>query len=219
MPALRVSAGPAGVRDTILVKDSHVKIEDIPVPDKGLEDAGRNSPAKTEMKHLTFKGIPVDGTPEAFLLALKAKGFRVPQALPSGRFFATGEFAGEPDVLVLVSSKEFFVWKVTVLFPSKPSWAFVKEQYERFKRSYAEKFGVEPSCDEKLSPRYKEGSGNEVWGFESGDSRWRSTFHFPEGTVTLSVGFDNHDSKMHLVIDYVDYLNYIVKREYEISDL
>lgn len=171
-----------------------------------------------KIEHLKFKGIALDGSPEAFLFSLKSKGFRIIDGAQK-TYTAVGEFAGVDNALVSVIAKDFFVWKVSVAFPHKNSWPFVREQYERFKGFYTEKYSVTPKCEEKLSSRYRDGSGNEQWGFESGESKWRSFFKLPEGTIILSVVYDNRAEKLCVVIDYIDQINYLLKQQYELEDL
>ena len=182
-------------------------------------DTVKESPSVTTLQHIVFKGVPVTGTPSEFAAKLYGAGFRDSSRKEQGCQCFTGDFFGVRDCDVLVHAKDNFVWKVTVCFPPSRMWMNVKEQYASLKQGLTEKYEVEPQSEEKLSARYKEGSGLEQWGFESRYSKWRSLYVVPGGTIALYVDFEPVTQCVQTRINYIDSVNYYIKRELEKDDI
>ena len=101
----------------------------------------------------------------------------------------------------------------------QPSWNSVKEMYNKFKNSYIDKYNTRPECTEKLSQRFREGTGQEQWGFEDDSSRWQSVFSLPEGFITLAIKYNRQQSNLYLVVDYVDRVNFLMKEAIDMEDI
>ena len=171
-----------------------------------------------DIPHLKFMGMPIDGSPLGCIEYLKDKGF-VFREQKGSIFIMTGRFSGQENCIVSITTKENFVWKTSVSFPTQPSWNSVKAEYERYKQSYTEKYQVRPECIENLIPRFREGTGQEHWGFEDDSSHWQSVFTLPEGFITLAIKFNRTNSMLYLVVDYVDKVNYIMKEQIDMEDI
>ncbi len=171
-----------------------------------------------DVSHLNFMGIPIDGSPLPFIDKLKGKGFNYVEKRGTV-FILTGTFSGVENCALGLTTKENFVWKVSVSFPSQLSWSSVKQQYERYKNSFIDKYGIRPEVTEKLSSRFREGTGQEHWGFEDQVSKWQSVFLLPEGFITLAIMFNRQQSNLFLVIDYVDKVNFIMKEQIDMEDI
>ena len=183
--------------------------EEVPVVERMLPE---------EVVHLRFMGMPIDGSPLPCIEALKEKGFQFVDKTPN-MFFLKGRFSGQDDCHVVLTTKEDFVWKVSVSFPSQQTWSAIRNQYDRYKQSYIDKYGVRPQCIEKLSPRFREGSGQEHWGFEDESSQWESIFDMREGFIVLSVRFNKSESQLFLFVEYVDRVNYLLKEQIDMEDI
>ena len=168
--------------------------------------------------HLLFMGIPIEGSPAAFVESLKQKGFNYVEK-KGATYVLTGSFAGNANCAVGVTTKENFVWKVSVSFPTQQSWPAMKTMYEKFKESYTNKYKVKPETTEKLSPRFREGTGQEHWGFEDQSSVWRSVYYLDDGFITLSVQFNWSQSTLFLVAEYVDKVNFMMKEQIDLEDI
>lgn len=171
-----------------------------------------------DIPHLRFMGMPIDGSPLGCIEYLKDKGF-VFREQKGSIFIMTGRFSGQENCIVSITTKENFVWKTSVSFPTQPSWNSVKAEYERYKQSYTEKYQVRPECIENLIPRFREGTGQEHWGFEDDSSHWQSVFTLPDGFITLAIKFNRTNSMLYLVVDYVDKVNYIMKEQIDMEDI
>ena len=171
-----------------------------------------------EIPHFSFMGIDIDGGPLPFVEALKEKGFEFVNK-QGNIFILTGTFSGVQGCAVGVNVKDDFVWKVSVSFPTQMSWPAMKAQYEKYKKNYSEKYDTKPQSTEKLSPRFREGTGQEHWGFEDESSQWQSTFDVPNGFIILAVKYNRTQSNLYLVVDYVDKINYLIKEQIDMEDI
>ena len=171
-----------------------------------------------EIPHFSFMGIDIDGGPLPFVEALKEKGFDFVNK-QGNIFILTGTFSGVQGCAVGVNVKDDFVWKVSVSFPTQMSWPAMKAQYEKYKKNYAEKYDTKPQSTEKLSSRFREGTGQEHWGFEDESSQWQSTFDVPNGFIILAVKYNRAQSNLYLVVDYVDKINYLIKEQIDMEDI
>ena len=180
------------------------------------QETVRTLPA--EIPHLQFMGFAIDGSPLPFIEGLKDRGFTFIER-KGGVFILSGMFSGVPGCAVGVNTKDNFVWKVSISFPTQPSWSAVKARYEKYKASYQEKYQVRPESVEKLSSRFREGTGQEHWGFEDESSQWQSVFHLPDGFINLCIKYNRSVSNMYLVVEYVDKVNFLMKEQIDMEDL
>lgn len=182
------------------------------------QETGRPRTLPFEIPHFSFMGLPIDGGPLPYVESLKEKGFTFVNKT-GNIFILTGTFAGVSDCAIGVNVKDDFIWKVSVSFPTQMSWPTIKAQYEKFKRNYAEKYETKPQSVERLSPRFREGTGQEHWGFEDESSQWQSTFDVPNGFIILAVRYNRTQSNLYLVVDYVDKVNYLMKEQIDFEDI
>lgn len=182
------------------------------------QDEPRQRTLPEDIPHLKFMGIPIEGSPLPMIEKLKGKGFTFVEQKGTS-FILTGTFAGYQNCAVGISVKDNFVWKVSVSFPVQQSWNAVKSMYEKFKTSYNEKYETRPECTEKLTQRFREGTGQEQWGFEDESSKWQSVFSLPEGFITLAVMYNRQSSNLFLVVDYVDRVGYLMKVQIDMEDI
>ena len=167
------------------------------------------------LTHLSFKGIPIDGSMEAFSKGLVDAGYR-----QAGGGVYVGFFAGVENAAVVPVAFSGKVWKASVFLPALATWSGVKEQYRKFKDQFAWKYVVAPSVvKESLSMKYREGSGQEMWGFESGMSVYKTVFEFPDGQIVLYIAYDKASGGMRVCIDYIDRVNELLKEENDMKDL
>ena len=69
-------------------------------------------------EHLSFKGVPIDGTLDDFVFKMQQNGFTLSQT-ENGTAFLTGDFAGYKDCSVGVTTlkQKDLVYKIAVIFP------------------------------------------------------------------------------------------------------
>ena len=96
-------------------------------------------------KHLSFKGVPINGTLRQFTTKLVQKGFsKVKQE--QGVALLKGEFAGYKacDIIVLSNGPQKTVYSVGVFFPGCNDWESLKIIYNSIQEKLTTNYG-EPS--------------------------------------------------------------------------
>ncbi len=195
-------------QDTVMVRKDSLLI----ASRHAVEDTVVTEPT---VNHIAFKGIAVDGPSAAFGVELEKNGFR-----KTGNGMYAGTFAGVKNAVISLSEFCGNIWLVGVKFPAYQTWKQVKDEYLKFKSRLSWKYVTSPSVvRETVSQIYREGSGQEAWGFENGTSSYSSTFEFREGEIILYILYDKPSDGMRVCIDYVDRLNAILKEEQDILDL
>lgn len=136
------------------------------------------------VKHLEFKGIPIDGSLNEFVSKLEAKGFTKTETMGT-MVQLKGDFAGESvNVYVVGSEKNKTVWKVAVFFPEKSSWRSLKSDYFDYKELFTKKYGKPKNDYEFFSDPYYEGDGYELSALKR-DKCTYCSFYYPEGGIIM----------------------------------
>ena len=99
--------------------------------------------AQNDTEHLTFKGVPIDGTLSEYVKKMKSAGF---EYLEGGIDYAVlqGDFAGFKDCNVLIYTLDAInvVSKICVLFPECNVWSSLEQNYNLLKSMLSQKYGV-----------------------------------------------------------------------------
>ena len=109
--------------------------------------------AQQESEHLTFKGVPIDGSLASFTAKLKAEGFKM-ETIDGNAALMRGDFSGETcDIAIYSTENARNVYRVMVVFPETSTWASLESDYNKYKSSLTKKYGKPTSSTEKfLSP-------------------------------------------------------------------
>ena len=85
-------------------------------------------------KHLSFKGVPIDGTLVDYILKMKKTGF-VHKGTKDGVAILEGDFASYKNCIVGVSTlkKRDLVNKIVVLFSDRKDWSSLSSNYFNLK--------------------------------------------------------------------------------------
>ena len=86
--------------------------------------------AQEESEHLTFKGVPIDGTLNEYVAKMKQAGF-THISTQDGTAVLQGDFAGLKDCTVLIYTLDAInvVSKICVLFPECNVWSSLEQNY------------------------------------------------------------------------------------------
>ena len=172
-------------------------------------------------QHLSFKGVPIDGTLKAYTDAMVKAGFHY-ENTQDGIALLTGDFAGYKNCIVGVStlSNLDIVSHIAVLFPDKDTWSAVLNDYETLKAMLTEKYGTPSDSREKFS-RYIGDNDNFfiMEALREGKYEWYTIFSTKLGNIELSVveGFEYHTGKVKL--SYYDKANGEKVRNAAMDDL
>ena len=157
-----------------------------------------------ESAHLTFKGIPIDGTLQAYVQKLKNAGFSFSKYSDSGNMaFLNGTFTGKPvEVIVVASPKTKTVWKVSVYYPEQVSWYSIKTDYYDLVASLTQKYGNPTDHYEFFMDPYYEGDGYEMQAVRMEKCHFISAFESSKGVISCEIS-----KYEQLKVSYEDSLN------------
>lgn len=175
-------------------------------------------------EHLTFKGVPIDGTLREFTNAMVDAGFTYFEG-KDGTPFLFGKFAGYEECLIYAttSKNNNVVSTVEVSLPDRETWTSLKQDYDALKIMLTTKYGTPSKSEEKFNGdkfNGDVGSYNNYFVMEALNEEeytWYTTFSTKLGDITLSIeeGAENHTGAV--IITYTDKLN--SKKPSAIDDL
>lgn len=118
-----------------------------------------------ETSILEFRGIPIQGTLNAFVAQLTQIGYEKKYEESSSAILK-GKFIGH-DVLVAIQStpRTNLVWKVSVICQDDNAWTSLKSLYQETKELYLKKYTYDNSFEFFVDPYY-EGDGYEISAFK-----------------------------------------------------
>lgn len=137
-------------------------------------------------EHLSFKGIPIEGSITTFCQKLMAKGFSQIGKEKNIRLFK-GNFTGRnASVAVEATDNGQDVHTVYVIFDESDSWKVLVNTYEQYKDLYIEKYGQPSKCME-YNPSHTETNTSQMLDLNEGKVTYASIFNAPGGSITISI--------------------------------
>lgn len=176
--------------------------------------------AQVESPHLSFKGVPIDGTLNEYVQKMKQKGFDY-LGTENGIAILTGDFAAYKGCTIGVSTlkQEDLVSKITVFFPNCETWASLANNYYSLKEMLTEKYGRPKDITEKFQG-YSEPKDDNLRMHEVKMDRCKfiTTFETTKGCIQLYIG---HNGMMscYVLLSYFDKINGDVIRAKAMEDL
>lgn len=105
--------------------------------------------AVAQTGHMTFKGVPIDGSLNTVVSKLKQKGLTLMHS-EGGTAMLMGDFASFKNCTVGVFEHESgIVDRIAVMFPDKDTWVLLYNDYSKLKNMLIEKYG-EPAIVEEV---------------------------------------------------------------------
>ena len=141
-------------------------------------------------EHLSFKGVPINGTLKQYTAAMVKAGFKS-EGTQDGLSLLSGDFAGFKDCIVGVStlSNCDVVNKIVVLFPEKDTWSSLINDYEHLKSMLTTKYG-EPSMNREYFTGYAgrtDNDGIKMAALQDEELEWFTVFSTDLGNIELSL--------------------------------
>lgn len=137
-------------------------------------------------KHLSFKGVEINGSKDEMVAALAKKGFRYEEE-NNGVPLVIGNFAGYRDVEVNVipdfSSNE--VIAIRAEFPVRMNWVKLEKDYSTLKELLIKKYGEPAEVTEVFRDGPHDESAKKLVSLIRGNCIWESVFVCKEGKITL----------------------------------
>ncbi len=169
-------------------------------------------------EHLSFKGIPIQGTMLSFCQKLKAKGFKeVSQG--KNHSWLEGDFTGkEATIAVEASDDGKNVYNVDVMFEPSGEWGILETTYNHFKDLYTKKYG-EPSYSKEQNPA--QGQSN-ILIFDALNDRkvsYSSLWELSGGEIFLTIVKSTRTYGGLVAIRYTDTQNKESKEQKDLEDI
>lgn len=157
--------------------------------------------------HLTFKGIPIDGTLKEFSKKLVKSGFvEMNSTLDFAEF--NGPFAGHSDCTVIAYSSPNgqLVHSVAVIFPQLDSWSLLEGQYRGIKESLIKKYGAPVLETESFQTEYEpKDDFSKLHELKMDRCNYQTSFQTDEGVIMLQI---SHQSiYCFILLGYADNIN------------
>lgn len=168
--------------------------------------------------HLTFKGVPIDGTLEEYVAEMKEVGFHL-ESVENGLALFYGDFAAYKDCIIGVSTLDGkdLVSKVTVIFPEMTTWSDIESNYNNLKELLTIKYGEPDRFEEKFETIYIQGDDQgKMRALRTENCKYWSSFELKNGTIQLSMEHFNYPCVM---LAYFDKINTEYIRQKALEDL
>ncbi len=172
-------------------------------------------------EHMSFKGVPIDGSLTDFVANLRQQGYKVTYTTDDGdACVMTGEFAGFTDceLFILSTEKSHTVWKVVVFLPEQTSWYSLKSRYNEYKNSLITKYGEPTSNYNFFSSPYYEGDGYEFQALRNEKCHYVSYFNNDLGSISVEIKSKNYNSGQ-VYIGYEDKTNSNLRKADQQNDM
>ena len=157
--------------------------------------------------HLTFKGVPIDGTLNEYVSKMKQTGF-THTATEDGVAMLTGDFAAYKNCIVGVATlkQKDLVSKITVIFPESDTWSLLSSNYFSLKEMLTEKYGKPSECVEKFQSNYGPDDDNsKMHEVIMNRCKYYTTYETEKGSIQLSI--ENNDMTSYVMLAYYDKIN------------
>ncbi len=170
--------------------------------------------------HLTFKGVPIDGTLSEYVLKMKNSGF-THIGTEDGVAMLKGDFASYKNCTVGVATlkQKDLVSKITVIFPEYDTWSLLSSNYFSLKEMLTEKYGEPSECVEKFDT-YSEprDDGDRMHAVKMDNCKYYTTYETDKGSIQLSIEHDGVNS-CFVILAYYDKINGDIIRAKAIDEL
>ncbi|MDE6264974.1 MAG: hypothetical protein K2M11_07500 [Paramuribaculum sp.] len=137
-------------------------------------------------EHLTFKGIPIEGSMKEFCKKLERKGIKQ-SGTNSKVTILYGDFAGKlANISVSSMDSGKAIQSVGVWFTSSDKWSNLAKDYEYYKKLYSKKYG-NPSESREIKPDTIENNDALMQALYNGQISYFSKWQLSGGTIELSI--------------------------------
>lgn len=169
-------------------------------------------------EHLSFKGIPIEGSISTFCQKLKAKGLTQVHSEDNIRLF-TGDFTGRDATIgVIADQTGKNVFSVVVLLPKSDEWNTLVNTYEYYKDLYTEKYG-KPTFNKENNPSLSDSNFSLMHELYEGKVVYGCVFDATGGTIELTIDKADGYLQGQVIIRYKDAQNIQGKRQADLDEI
>ena len=169
-------------------------------------------------EHLSFKGIPIEGSMTSFCQKLKAKGFTSIGRDNNITLF-TGDFTGrKATVGVKATDDGKNVFAVVVFFEPSEEWKTLVYIYDYYKDLYTRKYG-EPTISKENNPAHSDSNTALMAEVHQGTVVYGSAWEVTGGDIQLSIEKTSGVYEGMVMIRYRDSQNVEAKIKNDLDDI
>lgn len=163
--------------------------------------------AQTTSEHLTFKGVPIDGTLTEFVSKLKQKGL-THIGTEDGTAILKGDFAAYKNctVAAIALKQKNLVAKVEVMFPSLETWSSLSNNYFSLKEMLTKKYGEPATCIEEFQKNFGKDDNSKIYGVKMDICKYITVYRTEKGNIELHIKGD-YQNGCYVTLIYFDKIN------------
>ena len=169
-------------------------------------------------EHLSFKGIPIEGSMTEFCQKLKSKGFTSISRENNITLFS-GDFTGrQATVGVTATGDGKNVFAVVVLFDPSGEWNTLVNTYDYYKDLYTRKYG-KPTISKENNPAHLDSNTALMAEVHQGTVVYGSAWEVTGGDIQLSIEKSSGVYEGMVMIRYRDSQNVEAKIQNDLDDI
>ena len=169
-------------------------------------------------EHLSFKGIPIEGSMTEFCQKLKSKGFTSIGRENNITLFS-GDFTGrQATVGVTATDDGKNVFAVVVLFDPSGEWNTLVNTYDYYKDLYTRKYG-KPTISKENNPAHLDSNTALMAEVHQGTVVYGSAWEVTGGDIQLSIEKSSGVYEGMVMIRYRDSQNVEAKIQNDLDDI
>ena len=164
--------------------------------------------AQSASEHLTFKGVPINGTLNEFVSKLKQKGL-AHIGTEEGIAMLKGDFAAYKNCTIAAVSlkQKNLVAKVGVIFPSLETWSSLSNNYFSLKEMLTKKYGEPAVCVEEFQNDFGKDNDNlKIHGVKMDKCKYVTGYTTEKGDIELQIKGSFTDG-CYVTLIYFDKIN------------
>jgi len=169
--------------------------------------------------HLSFKGVPIDGTLKQYTQQMQSKGFTL-NGTQDGVAILSGDFAGYKGCTIGVATLngKDLVSTIAVIFPDCDTWSRLYSCYSSLKEMLSEKYGEPKDVVEMFESKYVDDDNDRMHQVKMDGCKYASVFSTALGDIELSIEHDGV-TKCFVLLKYYDKQNSESVRAAAMDDL
>lgn len=170
-------------------------------------------------EHISFKGVPIDGTLKQYTQQMQSKGFSL-IGTQDGVSLLSGDFAGYKGCTVGVATLngKDLVSTIGVIFPEYDTWSQLYSCYSNLKDMLSEKYGEPKDVVEMFESKYVDDDNDRMYEVKTDRCKYISVFSTELGDIELSIQHEGV-SKCFVLLKYYDKKNSESVRAAAMDDL
>jgi len=169
-------------------------------------------------EHLSFKGIPIEGSMTEFCKKIKEKGF-ISIGSENNITLFTGDFTGRnATVGVTATDDGKNVFAVAVFFDPSGEWNTLVNTYDYYKDLYTRKYG-KPTISKEKNPAYSDSNTALMAEVHQGTVVYASAWEVTGGDIQLSIEKSSGVYEGMVMIRYRDSQNVETKIQNDLDEI